>query len=441
MTKKKIIDIVSNLESPSTSEIISNDTKLDWEKGLNFCVWTEEGTEYIDLTAGSGVHNVGYNNSKVNEEIIKQLQSLSHTGWQFPTRSRATLLEKLCNILPFKNPKFIFTVTGSEAVEAALKLSRLVKGKSAVLSFQGGFHGKTGGSLAVTANPKLRDKVTNYAADIIRLPFPEDDALRRHGYNVPSVDEYLKWIKRFILHPDFPLDQVAGIIVEPIQGSSGMTAAPPNFLKALRKLTSDEDMLLIMDEIYTGFGRTGKMFGFQHDDIIPDIVIMGKSLGGGLPISVVAAPSDLMNKMPAYKQTSTFSGHPVACAAGSKVLEIIVDDNLSQNALERGEQFRERLEEINTLLLKESKIHFVVTGKGLMLGLHIEADTSADSERIARVLNDCLKEQFVICLLGGTFNNVIKITPPLTLTPDDVDMICDRFILAVKKMLYLESIS
>ncbi|MFJ7914262.1 MULTISPECIES: aspartate aminotransferase family protein [unclassified Lysinibacillus] len=439
MNKQTIIDVVTKLESPSMADIICKETKLDWESSSGFRVWNETGDEHLDLTAGSGVHNVGHNHPEVLTAIIQQLQSISHTGWQFPTRSRANLLEKLSNLVPFEQPQFLFTVTGSEAVEGALKVARMAKKRPAILSFQGGFHGKTGGSLTVTANPKLRAGVSSHAADTIRLPFPDDDALRVHGFKVPSVEEYLEWIKRFIIHPDFPIDQVAGIIVEPVQGSSGMTAAPPNFLKALRQLTDENDMLLILDEIYTGMGRTGRLFGFQHDNITPDIIIMGKALGGGLPISLVAAPSSIMQQVPAYKQTSTFSAHPVACAAGVKVLEILIQENLPQNALERGEQFRSRLEALNGEFLENSGVRLVVTGRGLMLGVRIEANTPANSERLARQLNEYLKEQYVICLLGGTFNNVIKITPPLTLTSSDVDMICNRFALAIGKMITEES--
>lgn len=429
-----VIDTVVALESPSTAKVIEH--YVEWSKAKGIKVWDEDGNEYLDLTAGSGVHCAGHGHPKILEAITRQLQYVTHTGWQFPTRTRADLLSRLCDVVPFRNPRFIFTVTGSEAVEASLKVARLAKKRPVVLSFQGGFHGKTGGSLAVTADPRLRSGVTNLPPDVIRLPFPEDPQLRKQADSAyPSVEEYIAWIERFIVHPDFPLDQVAGIIVEPVQGSSGMTAAPEGFLTALRELTLRHDLLLIVDEIYTGLGRTGRWFGFQHESIVPDIIIMGKALGGGLPLSLIVAEDEVMAHIPPYKQTSTFSGHPVACAAGLAVLDIIEEEKLLDNVKLREQQLRDCLNQVGSTLLSSTGTRLLVTGKGLMLGVRFESDNIEKSRCIAESIHQTLLKNKVLALLGGTYNNVIKITPPLNLTAKEVELISIRFETAIRETL------
>lgn len=415
------LETVTRLEAPSMAAVIRDETGLAWREARGTRVWGEDGKEYLDLTAGSGVHNVGHNHPEVVEAIVRQAGTLTHSGWQFPCPPRARLLERLRDLLPFDDPQLLFTVTGSEAVEASLKVARLATGRPAVLSFLGGFHGKTGGSLAVTANPRLRSGVTTVPPDVLRLPFP--DAAGGDGAGGPAgTRETIAWIEQLITHPDFGLDGIAGIIVEPIQGSTGMTAPPPGFLAALREMTARHGLLLILDEIFTGFGRTGQLFGFEQDGITPDIVVLGKSLGGGLPISLIAAPASLMRHIPAYKQTSTFSGHPLACAAGLAVLDVIEREQLAANAAARSEQLRAGLERLDG---RGARV--TVTGRGLMLGVRLEAGGRDASRDFATAFARELQRLGVLCLRGGTYGNVIKITPPLVLSAAEAEMVCDRF--------------
>jgi 4-aminobutyrate aminotransferase-like enzyme len=300
-------------------------------------------------------------------------------------------------------------------VEASLKVARLATGKPAVLSFLGGFHGKTGGSLAVTANPRLRSGVSAVAPDVFRLPYPDAAGTRGAG-------ETLAWIEEILTHPDFDLEGIAGIIVEPIQGSTGMTAPPSGFLAGLRELTARLGLLLIVDDIFTGFGRSGRMFGFDEEGVVPDIAVLGKALGGGLPISVIAGPATVMRHIPAYKQTSTFSGHPLGCAAGLAVLDVIEQEGLSANAAARGEQLRSNLER-----LSGDGVRVTVTGRGLMLGVRLDTGSRDASRELATELARQLPTVGVLCLRGGTWGNVIKITAPLILTAEEVEMACERF--------------
>lgn len=408
-----VLDTTLRLESPSMAAVIE-DIGVVWERGLGTRVWDERGREYLDMTAGSGVHNVGHNHPEVVAAVTEQLGRLTHTGWQFPSPPRARLLERLAALLPFDEPRFVLTVTGSEGVEAALKLARMATGRPAVLSFLGGFHGKTGGSLAVTAKPGLRRGVSSHPPDALRLPFPDatrvspEDALGR-----------LAMCEELIAHPDFPLDEVAGVIVEPIQGSSGMVAPPPGFLAALRDLTRRHGLLLIVDEIFTGVGRTGRFFGFEADGVVPDIVVLGKALGGGLPIAMAAAPAALASRLPPYKQTSTFSGHPAACAAGLAVLDVLEREGLAANAARRGAELRAAVEAMEP---PEGRLR--VTGNGLMLGMRVESERPGAAPAMARRLNRALQARGVLTLLGGSGDDVLKLTPPLTLSGADLDVFC-----------------
>lgn len=405
------VDVVRRLEAPSTADPVA-EIGVSWARASGTRVWDEDGREYLDLTAGSGVHNVGHNHPAVVRAIGEQLGALAHTGWQFPSPPRARLLERLAALVPFDDPAFILAVTGSEAMEAALKVARLATGRPAVLSFLGGFHGKTGGSLTVTANHRYRRGVSPLPSDILRLPFPED------GDGTWELDA----IRRLLGHPDFAHDDVAAVVVEPVQGSSGMVASPPGFLAALRDLAHGYGALLVVDEIFSGFGRTGRMFGYEHDGAAPDVVVLGKALGGGLPVSAVAARAGVMASVPAYKQTSTFSGHPVACAAGVAVLDVIERERLVDAAAARGDQLARGLRDVAA-----RSGAAVVTGKGMMLGFRIEAGDDDASQALAKATNARLRAAGVLALRGGHRGNVVKLTPPLTLSEDEVALVCERF--------------
>jgi 4-aminobutyrate aminotransferase-like enzyme len=409
------LDATLRWEAPSMAGPVE-EIGVAWERARGARVWDERGREYLDMTAGSGVHNVGHNHPEVVAAAAAQMGRLTHTGWQFPSPSRARLLERLAARMPFDRPRFVFAVTGSEAVEAALKLARAATGRPSVLSFLGGFHGKTGGALAVTARPFLRRGVSSHPPDVLRLPFPDatrvgpEDALRQ-----------LALVEEILAHPDFPIDEVAGIIVEPIQGASGMVAPPPGFLAALRDLTRRRGLLLIVDEIFTGMGRTGRFFGFEADGVVPDVVVMGKALGGGFPIALVAAPAELAARLAPYKQTSTFSGHPVACAAGLAVLDVLEREDLAANAARRGAELRLAVERMEP---PEGRLR--VTGHGLMLGIRVESEQPGAAAPLARRLNRELRRAGVLTLAGGTGDDVLKLTPPLVLSGADVDLFCSR---------------
>ena len=278
-------------EGPSMAHTITSDIGIAISRAQGCRVWDEDGREYLDLTAGSGVLALGHGHPATVEAMREQLGSFAHGGWQFSCPSRSELTESLAAILPWEDPVLLWCTTGSEAVEAALKVARAASGRRQALGFLGGYHGKTAGALTVTANASFRSGVTEIPGAGLSLPYPAAP-----GYVRPDAEPTTghQFGQQILDHPDFGSSEVAGIVVECVQGAGGMQAAAPGFLTELRTLTRRHSMLLIVDEIFTGFGRTGATFGFDHEGVVPDLLVLGKALGGGLPVSVVAGPRELL---------------------------------------------------------------------------------------------------------------------------------------------------
>jgi len=412
------IETIERLEAATTAHPIGHEFGLMIDSARGSILRDTHGREYLDLTGGIGAHALGHGAPAVTAALHAQLDRLVHGGWQFPSPARGLLLEGLARAVPIEDPAFLFTVTGSEAVEAALKCARVATGKYGVWGFSGGFHGKTAGALEVTASPGLRAGVAGNRAGLLRLPYPADPAVA----GGLSAEECLAWIKTALTRDDVARDEVAGIMLEPVQGSR-MTAPPRDFLRGLRELTQEHGLLLILDEIYTGIGRTGRFFGFEHEEITPDIVVLGKALGGGLPIGVVAASRALLDRVPPYKQTSTFAGHPLACAAGTAVLGALSDGVLIGSVAEREALLRDRIATLDASLAS-APFSLAVTGKGLMLGIQILAEELSCAVSTANRIKADLADRGVLALVS---RNVIKLTPPLTITATELATACDEF--------------
>jgi 4-aminobutyrate aminotransferase-like enzyme len=411
------IDVIGRLEAASTSVPVGREFALVLDDASGSTVRDTRGREYLDLTAGLGAHALGHGAPAVTAAMHAQLDRIVHGGWLLPTTARRELLERLAKVVGIEDPVFLFTVTGSEAVEAALKAVRLATGRYGVWAFSGGFHGKTAGSLELTASPGLRAGVLGAGAGLLRLPYPADPALG----GGPSAADCLGWIETALTRDDFPRDEVAGIVVEPVQGGR-MTAPPAGFLRGLRALTEAHGLLLVLDEIFAGVGRTGRFFGFEHDGITPDVVVLGKALGGGLPIGVVAASREVLDRVPPYKQTSTFAGHPLACAAGVAVLSALADGSVIRGVAEREARFRTRLAQLDSSLAG-GPFRLAVTGRGLMLGVRVLADDPAAAVAVANRVKAGLTARGALALVAGS---TIKVTPPLTIKLDEVDAACER---------------
>lgn len=399
---------LTRFESPSMAVTIENDIGLVVSRAEGLHLWDRDGRQYLDLTAGSGVNALGHGDPELLAAMTEQLRTFTHGGWQLGCPARAELSEQLAELLPWPDPVLLYCTTGSEAVEGALKIARAATGRRQILGFLGGYHGKTGGSLAVTANSQLRRDVTELPVAAMSLPYPAATGYLPAGATASGAE--FAWGREILAHPDFGLGDVAALVVETVQGAGGMLAASPGWLAELREFTSKHGILLVLDEIYTGFGRTGQMFGFQHDGVVPDLVVLGKALGGGLPVSLVAGPREVMSRIASLRQTSTFSANPVACAAGTRVLRRLREEDLPRRAAETGDALAAALSAVRI-----PGVEITVRGRGLMLGAHVEVPGGAG---FVKAVTARMRELGVLVLRGGSDGQVVKLTPPLTLPVD-----------------------
>src|ERR1700730_2231883 len=301
-------------------------------------LWDGAGRRFIDFAGGIGVMNVGHGHPRVMEAVHAQLDRITHTSFQVVMyESYLRLAERLCALAPGSGPKkAIFFSTGAEAVENAVKIARAHTGRPAVISFNGGFHGRTLLALSLTGSVgPYKQNFGPYATEIYQAPFPYE----YRGWSSEQALAALNGIFESSVSPD----RVAAIIIEPVQGEGGFVPAPPAFLRALRELTERHGIMLIVDEIQTGFGRTGRYFAIEHSGVEPDLMTVAKSLAAGFPLSGVVGRAEVMDAPAPGGLGGTYGGNPVACAAGLAVLDVMRDEKLPKRAARIGSVVEERM--------------------------------------------------------------------------------------------------
>jgi 4-aminobutyrate aminotransferase/(S)-3-amino-2-methylpropionate transaminase len=374
-------------------------------------LWDSTGRRYIDFVGGIGVMNVGHNHPRVIEAVRVQLERTTHTAFQVVMyESYLRPAERLCEVAPGDGPKkAIFFSTGAEAVENAVKIARAATGRSAVISFTGGFHGRTllALSLTGTVNP-YKQNFGPYAAEVYQTPYP-------YEYRGWSSEQALASLEDLFEATVAP-QRVAAIIIEPVLGEGGFVPAPLKFLRALRELTERHGILLIVDEIQTGFGRTGKFFAIEHSGVSPDLVTVAKSLAAGFPLSAVVGRAEVMDAPAPGGLGGTYAGNPVACAAGLAVMDVMRDERLPERAARIGSVIEERMR----TWAAEHELVGDVRVLGAMAGMELVRDRKskvpADTET-ARILA-LARERGLLLLRSGMHHNVIRTLMPLTI-PDD----------------------
>ena len=374
-------------------------------------LWDSTGRRYIDFVGGIGVMNVGHNHPRVMEAVRAQLERTTHTAFQVVMyESYLRLAERLCEVAPGDGPKkAIFFSTGAEAVENAVKIARAATGRSAVISFTGGFHGRTllALSLTGTVNP-YKQNFGPYAAEVYQTPYPYE----YRGWSSEQALASLEDLFEATVSPQ----RVAAIIIEPVLGEGGFVPAPVEFLRALRELTERHGILLIVDEIQTGFGRTGKFFAIEHSGVSPDLVTVAKSLAAGFPLSAVVGRAEVMDAPAPGGLGGTYAGNPVACAAGLAVMDVMRDEHLPERAARIGSVIEERMR----TWAAEHELVGDVRVLGAMAGMELVRDPKskvpADTET-ARILA-LARERGLLLLRSGMHHNVIRTLMPLTI-PDD----------------------
>jgi len=388
---------------------IGNVTQIYPKRAENAEIWDEEGRRYIDFGAGIAVVNTGHQHPRILKAVEEQLKAFSHVCFQvMPHESYVSLAERLNAIAPVARPaKTMLASTGAEAVENAVKVARAATGRPGIISFSGGFHGRTHMGMALTGKAVPYKKGFGpFPSDIYNVAFP-------NLYHGGSTAESIKAIKALFKYQADP-SSIAAVIIEPVQGEGGFNIAPADFLKALRALCDEHGILLIADEIQTGFARTGKMFALEHAGITADVVTLAKGLAGGLPLSAITGRADVMDAANPGGLGGTYAGNPLACAAAHAVLDIIEDEGLCGRADAIGRIILDRCRD----LAARSNLNCIgdVRGVGAMCAVEFVKST-ASGEPAPDLTAAVLKAgtaRGLILLSCGIYGNVIRFLPPLT---------------------------
>ncbi len=389
-----------------------NATALDplpifWERASGASLWDVDGNRFVDLTAAFGVAGVGHAHPEVVQAIQRQSGTLLHgMGDVYPPRVKVELLERLVALYPRGGAdapvpaRALLSSSGSDAVETALKTALLATGRAGVVAFEGAYHGLSLGALDCTWRPDFREP--------FRARLPEATRFARFG----DLDAVTALVRE-------ERDALGAILVEPVQGRGGERVPPAGFLSGLRRLCDDHGLLLIADEIYTGFGRTGSLFACDHEAVVPDLLCVGKALASGMPLSACLGRREVFDAWPVSPgealHTQTFLGHPASCAAALASLEVLLRDGLAERSRRLGDRA------LDTLRKRLARLGIVreVRGLGLMIGIECEAGAWA-LEATRRLL-----EHGYVLLPSGEGGRVVSLTPPLTIGEAALDDACD----------------
>lgn len=384
-------------------------------RARNAEIWDVDGNRLIDLGAGIAVNNTGHNHPRIQAAVQAQVEQFSHTCLMVtPYESAVDLAEKLNRIAPGPSPKkSIFVTTGAEAVENCVKIARSHTGRPGVIAFKGGFHGRTNLTMGLTGKVKpYKAGFGPFPADIFHAPYP-------NAYHGVTVEESLAALDDLFLC-DIEPDRVAAIIIEPVQGEGGFYAAPAEFMQALRKRCDDHGILLIADEIQTGFARTGRMFATEYAGVEPDLMTMAKGIAGGFPIAAVVGKAEIMDSPGPGGLGGTYGGSPIGCAAALAVLEVIQEENLCQRALEIGDRMTARLRQLQERF--PARVGDVRNlGAMIAMELVVDGDVNRPDPELTRALISEAAANGLILLSCGIRGNVVRFLPALTIPDELID--------------------
>ena len=387
------------------------------ERAHGALVTDTNGKEYIDCFSGIAVVNAGHCNEKINEAAKAQIDKLVHcSSYVYHSQPTADLAEKLAEITPGRLQKTFFCNSGAEAIEGALRLAKQYTGKTEFIALQASFHGRSYATLSVTGFNARKRRGGPYMVGCTFLPAP-------YCYRCFFELEYpkcnlrcaraLEDIIRFNTY-----DNVAAFIAEPLLGEGGIITPPDDYFLEIEKILKRHGILLVVDEVQTGFCRTGKMFGIEHYGVEPDIMAMAKGIADGFPLGGFIAREDVADSFKPGDHLSTFGGNPVSCAASLANLEFLEEQNLAEGALRKGEYIKAQLEGLK----RKHKLIGEVRGKGLMIGIELIRDnqkTPGDTE--GNKIRDCCFDNGLLIGLGGVYGNVIRIQPPLVISQEQME--------------------
>ncbi|MEM4489020.1 MAG: aspartate aminotransferase family protein [Desulfurococcaceae archaeon] len=414
---RELLNLQKELESSAV--LYPPDLPFVPEEAKGATIKDVDGNIYIDLFSGISVLNFGHSNPFILERAIEQMKKLTHT-LDFPTYAREELARKLVNIAPGgmrNNSKVLFGgPTGSDAIEGAIKLAKYITKRHAIIAFENSYHGQTTAALSVTSNRKYKDLYGPLGPEVHFVPYP-------YCYRCPLKLEYSEcemrcftYLEHVVEYPYSGLPKPAAILIEPVQGEGGVIVPPPGFLKRVEKLARENGILLIIDEIQSGMGRTGTWFACEHEEVTPDIVTMAKSLGGiGLPLAGIIYKKELEPWVPGG-HIGTFRGNVVAMAAGAAAIEFAEKTNLLEHVRRMGEDALRYLKDF----AQESKSVGEVRGKGLIIGIELVEDkvTKKPATEMAKKVQLMCFKRGILLWKAGAYANVIRLLPPLVITKE-----------------------
>jgi 4-aminobutyrate aminotransferase len=388
-------------------------------RGEGVLLFDEAGRRYLDFTAGIGVTSTGHCHPRVVQAAQRQVGTLIHGQYTtVRTRPLLELAEKLGGVLPAGLDSVFFMNSGSEAIEAAVRLARHATGRANVVVFHGGFHGRTMGAASMTTSgTRFRAGFQPLMGGVVVAPFPY---AYRYGWDEDTATDFALRELDYVLATVSAPAETAAFFVEPVLGEGGYVPANSRFLAGLRDRADRHGILLVVDEVQTGFGRTGRYWGHEHFDVRPDVVVMAKGIASGFPLSAIAASEQLMSKAWPGSQGGTYGGNPVACAAAIATLDVIHDEALVENARTRGAQLYDGLRKVEA----EHPVIGDVRGLGLMVGCEFtNPDGEPDAATAVRAQQEAT-ERGLLLLMCGAWGNVVRMIPALVVDETQVDEAC-----------------
>ncbi|MGV1754167.1 4-aminobutyrate--2-oxoglutarate transaminase [Agrobacterium sp. CG674] len=401
---------IASRRSGAISRGVGVTTQVYVEKALNAEIWDVEGRRFIDFAAGIAVVNTGHRHPKVIAAVKDQLDHFTHTCHQVvPYENYVRLAERLNDLVPGDfNKKTIFVTTGAEAVENAVKIARAATKRSAVIAFTGGFHGRTFMGMALTGKVvPYKNGFGPMMPDVFHVPFP----VELHGQTAEASFSVLDKMFKADIDPG----SVAAFIVEPVQGEGGFYEVPRAFMQKLREIADKHGILLIADEVQTGFARTGKLFAMEHYGVAADLTTMAKGLGGGFPIAAVTGRAEIMDAPGPGGLGGTYGGSPIGIAAGNAVLDVIEEENLNDRAVSLGNRLKQKLQSLRDAVPQIADIR----GPGFMNAVEFNLPgTHTPDANFTNKVRERALEKGLILLTCGVYGNVIRFLAPITIEDD-----------------------
>ncbi len=424
MATTRTIELRTDIPGPRSREILDRKERVVAdplsiyipvviERGRGATLTDVDGNTFIDFTGGVGCLNVGHSHPRVVEAAQEQLERFSHTDFTIvPYETYVRLAERLCELAPISNAKAAFFNAGTEAVENAIKFARSFTGRPAVIAFEGGFHGRTLLSLSLTSKTHpYKAGLGPFAPEVYRLPFPND-------YRGPDWQTALEALERALV-TQVAAESVAAIVIEPVQGEGGFVVAPREYMQGVRRICDEHGIVMVVDEVQTGFGRTGKLFAIEHYGIEPDLITIAKSIAMGMPLSGVIGKAQIMDAPGDSAIGGTYVGNPVAQAAAHAVLDVIAEEELCARATALGDTMRARMESWQGRFPQIGDVR----GLGAMLAIELVRDPGTkepDADTATAVVEEAARNGLLL-LKSGIYSNCIRVLAPLTLSDAELE--------------------